>query len=81
MPTSERVTKLQTEKPTNARRALAAFKAQRNTRKKTLNVVFEHGQLWITDTATGAIWSVVDAEGGSAVDGFDFEQTSGGDDD
>jgi len=39
---------------------------------------FEHGQLWITCTC-GAAWSVVDAEGGPAVRGFDFEQVSQGD--
>jgi hypothetical protein len=41
---------------------------------------FEHGQWWVTDLDTGAQWSVVDAEGGSSVDGFDFEQISYGED-
>lgn len=44
-----------------------------------LSVDFEHGQWWITELETGAAWSVVDAEGGHAVDGFDFEQVSEGD--
>ena len=41
---------------------------------------FEHGQWWITDLRTGAQWSVVDAEGGRSVDGFDFEQVTYGED-
>lgn len=41
---------------------------------------FEHGQWWVTCNC-GAAWSVVDAEGGPAVDGFDFEQVSDGDED
>jgi hypothetical protein len=40
---------------------------------------FEHGQWWITNLRSGAQWSVVDAEGGLAVDGFDFEQVTEGD--
>jgi len=42
---------------------------------------FEHGQWWITNLDTGAQWSVVDAVGGSSVDGFDFEQVTRGEDD
>lgn len=38
---------------------------------------FEHGQWWIT-FVNGANYSVVDAEGGSSIDGFDFEQVSDG---
>jgi hypothetical protein len=41
---------------------------------------FEHGQWWVTELGTGAQWSVVDAEGGDSVDGFDFEQISYGED-
>lgn len=41
---------------------------------------FEHGQWWVTCDC-GAAWSVVDAEGGPAVYGFDFEQVSNGDED
>lgn len=40
---------------------------------------FEHGQWFVTCTACGAQWSVVDAEGGSSVDGFDFELITDGD--
>jgi hypothetical protein len=39
---------------------------------------FEHGQWWIEHRPSGAQWSVVDAEGGPAVDGFDFEQVTEG---
>lgn len=42
---------------------------------------FEHGQWWITNVLSGRQWSVVDAEGGRAVDGFDFEMVTNGDDD
>jgi len=38
---------------------------------------FEHGQLWIR-CICGACWSVVDAEGGPAIDGFYFERVSDG---
>lgn len=43
-----------------------------------VNVDFEHGQWWVNHILTGACWSVVDASGGSSVDGFDFEQISEG---
>lgn len=46
-----------------------------------ISLDFEHGQWWVTNTQTSAAWSVVDAEGGSAIDGFDFEQVSLGDED
>jgi len=36
---------------------------------------FEHGQWWI-ELRDGAQYSVVDAEGGPAIDGFDFEQVT-----
>ena len=42
-------------------------------------VDYEHGQHWITCRPCGAQWSVVDAEGGPAIDGFDFEEVSDGD--
>jgi hypothetical protein len=38
-------------------------------------VVFEHGQWWI-NADNGAQWSVCDATGGDAIDGFTFEQIS-----
>jgi hypothetical protein len=39
---------------------------------------FEHGQWWVTCGECGAQFSVVDADGGAAVDGFDFEQVTEG---
>ncbi len=44
-----------------------------------LSVDFEHGQWWVSCTDCGAQWSVVDAEGGRAVEGFDLEQVTDGD--
>lgn len=44
---------------------------------KALDVYFEHGQWWVI-LSTGAIYSVVDGEGGPSIDGFDFEQVSEG---
>ena len=35
---------------------------------------FEHGQWWVTELESGRQWSVVDAEGGQSIDGFDFER-------
>lgn len=69
---------LKTEKPSNAARAIAAFRMQQRTRRRGLDCIFEHGQLWIVDNSSGAAWSVVDASGGNSVDGFDFEQVSQG---
>ncbi len=40
--------------------------------------VFEHGQWWINCAACGGQWAVHDAVGGDTVDGFTFEQVSGG---
>ncbi len=34
---------------------------------------YEHDQWWILHKPSGRTWSVVDAEGGSSIDGFDFE--------
>ena len=39
---------------------------------------YEHGQWWLTIPRTGAAWSIVDATGGSAIHGFDFEQVTQG---
>lgn len=60
----------------------AFFKQQKLKPPKTKNYdfFFEHGQLWIHNKKTGASWSVVDAEGGNSVDGFDFEQVAQGED-
>lgn len=35
---------------------------------------FEHGQWWLFDIASERTFSVVDADGGDSVDGFDFEE-------
>lgn len=35
---------------------------------------FEHGQWWLFDISTDRTFSVVDADGGDAVDGFSFEE-------
>lgn len=48
------------------------------SKRRRVSADFEHGQWWITDLDTGAQWSVVDAEGKRAVDGFDFEQVTEG---
>lgn len=69
---------LKTEDPQNGQAAVNAFFKSHNIPRSRRSEygcvsVFEHGQLWIVHLKTGAIWSVVDAEGGPAVDGFDFE--------
>ena len=71
--------KLLTETNTQAveRRVLRAARAILGPHR--FHADFEHGQWWITRLSTGAQWSVVDAEGGRAVDGFDFEQVTDGD--
>lgn len=47
----------------------------------TCDPFFEHGQWWVGCPACGAQWSVVDAEGGTSVDGFDFEEVTRGEED
>jgi predicted transcriptional regulator of viral defense system len=66
----------ETMTPEMEKRILRA--ARKSLGKRGLLAWFEHGQWWIICNKTGAIWSVVDAEGGPAVDGFDFEQVSEG---
>lgn len=44
----------------------------------TAHAVFEHDQWWITCPESGVQWSVCDAVGGDAIDGFTFEQVSEG---
>lgn len=44
--------------------------------KTDLIASFGYGQWWITQSSTGAQWSVVDAIGFETVDGFGFEQVS-----
>jgi hypothetical protein len=70
---------LKTETNTKAmyRRVLsAAAKRWPRVRKQA---DFEHGQWWLTLLDSGYQYSVVDAEGGPAIDGFDFEQVTEGD--
>ena len=47
-------------------------------RRKGISAHFEHGQWWVSLT-DGSQYSVVDAGGGPAVDGFDFEMVTGPD--
>ena len=46
--------------------------------RNTASTFFEHGQWWVENAKTGAQWSVCDAEGNGAVDGFCFEQVTRG---
>lgn len=57
-----------------------AFSAWSSTEEDDSTPFFEHGQWWIEDK-NGAQWSVVDAIGGDAVDGFSFEKVTEGEDD
>lgn len=66
--------KTETNTPAIERRVLHA--ARLILRKRNLSAFFEHGQWWVDHWPTGDQWSVVDAEGGSAVDGFYFEQVT-----
>jgi hypothetical protein len=73
---------LKTENVKNGRRATSAFFRRfkiKRTRRSEFDYFFEHGQLWIGHQFSGASWSVVDAEGGPSVNGFDFEQIDTGD--
>ena len=69
---------LKTETTTRAIEARVMDAASQIIDREGLCAHFEHGQWWITEPETGAAWSVVDAEGGTAVDGFDFEQVAEG---
>ena len=74
---------LKTENPnTSERRILSAARARlyRPRSRQPLLAFFEHGQWWVENRDTGAQWSVVDAEGGQSVDGFDFENVTEGTD-
>ncbi|MGO9014667.1 MAG: hypothetical protein ACLQF0_06770 [Dissulfurispiraceae bacterium] len=70
--------KLKTETNTSAMREkiLRATKTHFGLASKSgIDAVFEHGQWWIT-FASGAQYSVVDAEGPGTTDGFDFEMVT-----
>lgn len=74
--------KTETNTPAMERRILRAFLAFRDydiAHARQISVDFEHGQWWVTDKPSGAAWSVVDAEGRGAIDGFDFERITQGD--
>ncbi len=71
---------LKTETNTRAMEKKVLRAAHKSLKRRNLSADFEHGQWWITHRPTGAQWSVVDAEGGASVDGFDFEQVSYGED-
>ena len=69
---------LKTEQNTVAMRKRVEKTARKYFQKrKGVNAYFEHGQWWIT-LLDGSQYSVIDAEGSLAVDGFDFEQVSEG---
>ena len=67
---------LKTERDTRSmeRKVRSAFRASRYF-SGGFHAVFEHGQWWIS-CDDGAQYSVVDADGGDAVGGFDFEEVS-----
>lgn len=76
----KRGTTLKTENPGTSRsRILRAARAILGTRRGRLEADYEHGQWWVHDRLTGEAWSVIDAEGGRSVLGFDVEQVSEGD--
>jgi hypothetical protein len=59
---------------------IRAAASKRFGKRSGVNTNFEHGQWWVT-LVSGAQYSVVDAEGGPAIDGFDFEQVTEADED
>jgi hypothetical protein len=68
--------KTETNTKTMEKKVLTA--AHKSLKLRNLSASFEHGQWWVEHRPTGAQWSVVDAEGGPAVNGFDFEQVTEG---
>jgi hypothetical protein len=68
--------KTETNTPAMERRVLKA--AREVLGRRGLTADFEHGQWWVTHRLSGAQWSVVDAEGGRAVLGLDFERVTEG---
>lgn len=69
---------LKTERNTKTMEQRVLRAARKKLDRKLLSVFFEHGQWWVENKVTGAQYSVVDAEGPSAIDGFDFEQVTEG---
>jgi len=70
---------MKTEQNTPAMHAKVLAAARQILHKRNIQADFEHGQWWITVLGTSAQYSVVDAEGGRSVNGFDLEQVSEGD--
>jgi hypothetical protein len=69
--------KTETNTPAMGKRIAEAFKASQAAEshicsQNVFSSEFEHGQWWVL-CLCGESWSVVDAESGTAVDGFDFE--------
>lgn len=74
---------LKTEQNTTVmdHRVRAAFLRSKHCQGKgTFDTAFEHGQWWIS-CKNGAQFSVVDAEGGESINGFDFEEVTPPDED
>jgi len=71
--------KTETNTPRMKARIEAAYRVSNNDHHENAEVFFEHGQHYVRCSACGATWSVVDAEGGASIDGFDFELLEVGD--
>ena len=65
-------TMLKTEQNTVAMGKRVAKAARAILGSRGIHSFFEHGQWWVQRGCK--IWSVVDAEGGNSVDGFDLEE-------
>lgn len=76
------MSKLKTENSQNGSSAIEAFFKRFRIRRScrgAFDCTFEHGQLWVSHSQSRTTWSVVDAEGKPAINGFDFEQVVSGD--
>lgn len=62
---------LKTEQNTVAMSKRVEKAARAILKSRGVHSFFEHGQWWVQ--RGGKIWSVVDADGGKSVDGFDLE--------
>ena len=68
--------KSETNSPAMEVRILRAFQVSDHYEPEDYpSTTFEHGQWWIVLGWSGKVFSVVDATGGSSIDGFDFEET------
>lgn len=60
----------------------AAFEVSEHAGEdEDFEVFFEHDRWWVSEPATGKIWSVHDQVGGDAIRGFGFELINEGDED